>query len=251
MKEFELSEVIYQAIVDGTLKGYLQYLDERKAKKVEMNVSGAYAWTKGNHIDDQVSKVGQKAGINFKIEKAGYTWEYLQFTLSEASENFMLIVKNSRRIQQTFDGDVSKENNYLIDLSDINLPVFKESGLSFVRKPEQIELELSDPEEVKAVLEGRSLNVEHKYSRFYIVTYEINDETKVIDSIELMMPNSETMSLIRVADLTGYITTSPYEITYEDVAPIRDDKTTDQTIFSGEPNAFGFSVAAEDEEKEE
>ncbi|MEO1772063.1 MULTISPECIES: hypothetical protein [Enterococcus] len=251
MKKFELSEVIYQAIVDGTLKGYLQYLDERKEKIAKMNVSGAYAWTKGNHIDDQVSKVGQKAGIDFTIEKAGYTWEYLQFTLSEESENFMLIVKNSRRIQQSFDGDIKKEKNYLVDLSDINLPAFKESGLTFIKRPEQIELELSDPEEVKAVLEGRSLNVEHKYSRFYIVTYEINDETKIIDSINLMMPNSETMSLIPVADLTSYITTSPYEITFDDVAPIREEKTTDQTIFSGEPNAFGLSVAAEDEEKKE
>ncbi|MGG5318783.1 hypothetical protein [Enterococcus sp. AZ072] len=43
MKKFELSEVIYQAIVDGTLKGYLQYLDERKEKIAKMNVSGAYA----------------------------------------------------------------------------------------------------------------------------------------------------------------------------------------------------------------
>lgn len=251
MKEFELSEAIYQAIVDGTLKGYLQYLDERKVKKKELAVSGAYAWTKGNHIDDQVSKIGQKAGIDFKIEKAGYTWEYLQFTLSEKSEEFMLVVKNSRRIQQTFDGDIKKEKNYLVDLADINLPSFKEAGLSFIQKPEQIELELSDPEEVKAVLEGRSLNVERKYSRFYIVTYEINDETKIIDSIELMMPNSETMSLIRVANLTDYIGTSPYEITFEDVAPVRDEKTPDQTIFSGEPNAFGFSIAAEDEEREE
>ncbi|MGG5318782.1 hypothetical protein [Enterococcus sp. AZ072] len=163
----------------------------------------------------------------------------------------MLIVKNSRRIQQSFDGDIKKEKNYLVDLSDINLPAFKESGLTFIKRPEQIELELSDPEEVKAVLEGRSLNVEHKYSRFYIVTYEINDETKIIDSINLMMPNSETMSLIPVADLTSYITTSPYEIRFDDVAPIREEKTTDQTIFSGEPNAFGLSVAAEDEEKKE
>ncbi|MBO0409615.1 hypothetical protein P7E02_21910 [Enterococcus hulanensis] len=251
MKDFELSEAIYQAIVDGTLKGYLQYLEERKTKKAEMRVSGAYAWTKGNHIDDQVSKIGQEQGIDFKIEKAGYTWEYLQFTLSEESENFMLIVKNSRRIKQTFDGDVKKEKNYLVDLSDINLPSLKKSGLSFIQKPEQIELELSDPEEVKAVLEGRSLNIDQKPSRFYIVTYEVNDETKIIDSIELTMPNSETMSLIRIADLTKYIGTSPFEITFEDVAPIRDEKTTDQTIFSGEPNSFGYSVAAEDEEIEE
>jgi len=44
--------------------------------------------------------------------------------------------------------------------------------------------------------------------------------------------------------------TSTYEITYDDVAIIKEEKTTDQTIFSGEPNAFGLSVAVEIEEKE-
>lgn len=250
MNQFKLNDVIYQAIVDGTLKGYLQYLEERKKKQEEMNVSGAYAWTKGNHIDDQVSKIGQEQGLSFKIEKAGYTWEYLQFTLSEEEKDFMIIVKNSRRIQQTFDGkDKSKnEKNYLVNLSDINLPALRASGLTFIQRPEQIELELSDPEEVKAVLEGSSLNVNQSYSRFYIVTYEINDDSKLIDSIELMMPNSETMSLIRVEDLSQYIEKSQFEILPDDVEPIKDEKLTDQTIFSGETNAFGYSEVSEERE---
>ena len=251
MKEFELGEEIYQTIVDGTLKGYLQYLEERREKKELMNVSGAYAWTKGNHIDDQVSKIGQEKGLSFTIEKAGYTWEYLQFTLHDQSENYMLIVKNSRRLQQTFDHDIKKEKNYLVELSDINIPALKKSGLSFVEHTEQIELELTEPEEIKAVMEGHALNVDQFYSRFYIVTYEIDDDTKLIRSIELMMPNSETMSLIQVADLTKYIDLSPYEVTLEDVAPIQDEEITNQTIFSGAENAFPFSVAAETKEKDQ
>lgn len=250
MNVFELNEGIYQAIVDGTLKGYLDYLDERKAKKKEMLVSGAYAWTKGNHIDDQVAKIGQSAGIDFTVEKASYTWEYLQFTLNEKADTFMLIVKNSRRIRQTFDGVIKKEKNYLTDLADLNLPAFKETGLTLLEKTEQIELELNYPEEIKAIQEGRSLAVEHACSRFYIVTYEINDDTKIIDSIHLMMPNSVTMSLVSIKDLSTYMASSPYEITYEDVAIIKEEKTTDQTIFSGEPNAFGLSVAVEIAEKE-
>ncbi|EAG8659668.1 hypothetical protein C5Q84_14790, partial [Listeria monocytogenes] len=115
MDEFKLDKTISKAIVDGTLKGYLQYLEERKSKKETMNVSGAYAWTKGNHIDDQVSKIGQMKNVQFKIEKAGYTWEYLQFTVSENSEDYMVIVKNSRRVQKSFDEQKKKtnEDNYL------------------------------------------------------------------------------------------------------------------------------------------
>ncbi|EJV2457705.1 hypothetical protein NLJ61_003017, partial [Listeria monocytogenes] len=168
--EFKLDKTISKAIVDGTLKGYLQYLEERKSKKETMNVSGAYAWTKGNHIDDQVSKIGQMKNVQFKIEKAGYTWEYLQFTVSENSEDYMVIVKNSRRVQKSFDEQKKKtnEDNYLVNLADINTPVLKNISRNFVIQPEQIQLELNDPEEIKAVIEGTQLNVSKKYSRFYI-----------------------------------------------------------------------------------
>ncbi|EFR97690.1 hypothetical protein [Listeria ivanovii] len=43
MDELKLDEAISKVIVDGTLKGYLQYLEERKSKKESMSVSGAYA----------------------------------------------------------------------------------------------------------------------------------------------------------------------------------------------------------------
>lgn len=251
MDEFKLDETISKAIVDGTLKGYLQYLEERKSKKESMSVSGAYAWTKGNHIDDQVSKIGQNHNVQFKIEKAGYTWEYLQFTVSENAENYMVIVKNSRRVKKSFDDQKKKanEDNYLVNLADINTDVLKNSEQSFVVQPEQIQLELNDPEEVRAVIEGKQLNVTQKYSRFYIVTYEIDDETKFVESIQLTMPNRQTMNLELIEDLSYLIQDSEYEITTEDVEPIMNEKVSDQTIFSGDSNAFGYSIP--EEEKEE
>ncbi|MBP2098516.1 spr1630 family ClpXP-sensitive toxin [Enterococcus rivorum] len=251
MDEFKLDETISKAIVDGTLKGYLQYLEERKSKKESMSVSGAYAWTKGNHIDDQVSKIGQNHNVQFKIEKAGYTWEYLQFTVSENAENYMVIVKNSRRVKKSFDDQKKKanEDNYLVNLADINTDVLKNSKQNFVVQPEQIQLELNDPEEVRAVIEGKQLNVTQKYSRFYIVTYEIDDETKFVESIQLTMPNRQTMNLELIEDLSYLIQESEYEITTEDVEPIMNEKVSDQTIFSGDSNAFGYSIP--EEEKEE
>ncbi|HHL0339427.1 TPA: hypothetical protein ACQZ3J_000904 [Listeria monocytogenes] len=251
MDEFKLDETISKAIVDGTLKGYLQYLEERKSKKESMNVSGAYAWTKGNHIDDQVSKIGQKHNVQFKIEKAGYTWEYLQFTVSENAENYMVIVKNSRRVKKSFDDQKKKanEDNYLVNLADINTDVLKNSAQNFVTQPVQIQLELNDPEEIRAVIEGKQLNVTQKYSRFYIVTYEIDDETKFVESIQLTMPNRQTMTLELIEDLSYLIQDSEYEITTEDVEPIMNEKVSDQTIFSGDSNAFGYSIPEEEKEK--
>lgn len=251
MNEFKLDKTISKAIVDGTLKGYLQYLEERKNKKESMSVSGAYAWTKGNHIDDQVSKIGQNHHVQFKIEKAGYTWEYLQFTVNENTENYMVIVKNARRVKKSFDDQKKKanEDNYLVNLADINTEVLKNSDQNFIVQPEQIQLELNDPEEVRAVIEGKQLTVTQKYSRFYIVTYEIDDETKFVESIQLTMPNRQTMSLELIEDLSHLIQESEYEITTEDVEPIMNEKVSDQTIFSGDSNAFGYSIPKEEKEE--
>lgn len=255
MNKFKLDQKISKAIVDGTLKGYLQYLEERKEKKQSMNVSGAYAWTKGNHIDDQVSKIGESHNVQFQIEKAGYTWEYLQFTVIDNEENFMVIVKNSKRVQKSFDDQKKKakvdDNNYLVNYADINTEVLKDRNQKQVVKPEQIQLELTDPEEIKAVLEGNPLTVKQSYSRFYIVTYEIDDETKLITSIKLTMPNRQTMNLELIEDLSYLIPQSEYEVTPDDVEPIMNEIISDKTIFSGDSNAFGYSVPEEEEKQDE
>lgn len=242
----KLDGAINAAIVDGTLKGYLQYLDERRSKKESMHVSGAYAWTKGNHIDDQVSKIGQQHNIQFEIKKAGYTWEYLQFTVHDKNESYMLIVKNSK-VTKGFKDQKKKSHadNYLIKLADINTNILKDDNKNYIQRPEQIQLELSIPEEITAVLEGKQLDTAQQYSRFYIVTYEIDDETKFIKSIKLTMPNSQTMNLELIEDLSYLIRRSDYEITSEDVEPIIDEKISDQTIFSADSNAFGYSIPQE------
>lgn len=253
MNQFKLNEVINQAIVDGTQNGYLEYLDERRRKKSEMLVSGAYAWTKGNHIDDQVARAVESLGFNYKMDKAGYAWEYLQFTLSEQAEKYLIIIKNSKRTQKHFNGKRKNnpERNYLHSLSDINIAELKSAGKIFSQQNEQIELELSSPAEIHAVMNQKQLSVKETYSRFYIVTYEINDITKMIDSINLTMPNSETMTLNVVEDLTPYIQSSAVDIIPEDAAPIMQEISSDNTIFSGDLNAFGYAVPTEEESESE
>lgn len=138
----------------------------------------------------------------------------------------MIIVKNSRRVKKSFLDQKKKinEDNYLVDLAAINTKVLTNNVQNFVTQPEQIELELSDPEEVRAVIEGKPLSVNQRYSRFYIVTYEIDEETKFIESIQLTMPNRQTMNLELIEDLSYLIQSSEYEITTEDVEPIMSEK---------------------------
>ncbi|WP_260442987.1 hypothetical protein [Listeria innocua] len=81
------------------------------------------------------------------------------------------------------------------------------------------------------------------------MTYEIDDATKFVESIQLTMPNRQTMNLELIEDLSYLIQDSEYEITTEDVEPIMNEKVSDQTIFSDDSNAFGYSIP--EEEKEE
>ncbi|MCP8856783.1 hypothetical protein [Latilactobacillus fuchuensis] len=245
MDNLELTEAVYKVIVDGTLKGYLQYLEERKQKKATMAVSGAYAWTKGNHVDDQVAKMGHD--LDFTIEKAGYTWEYLQFYLDKADEKFMIIVKNAKRVQQSLIKQQKQDNehNYLYELAGCNVGLLRHRQVNSTRQPEQIQLELSDPNEVQAILSDTRLEANQKFSRFYIVTYEIDEQSKMISTIQLTMLNRETMTLELIEDLTRFIQQSDYQPTVEDVAPIMDESEMNRSVFSGDSNAFGYSIPVE------
>lgn len=254
MDELKLGSEINKAIVDGTLKGYLQYLEERREKKKSMVISGAYAWTRGNHIDDQVSEFGQNQDIRFKIEKAGYTWEYLQFTVSEDEQQFMIIIKNSLRVEKSFIDQKNKSKinneNYLMNLADINSDIFRNANYERTVELGQISLELNSPEEVQAVINGTSLQANKHYSRFYIITYEIDEATKFITSIKVTMPNSQTMNLELIEDLTPLIELSDYQTTHEDVAPIMNELSKD-SVFSGDANSFGYSIPKTEEEIKE
>lgn len=251
MEQYGLDPALYQVIVDGTLSGYKNYLNERLEKKKTMTVSGAYAWTKGNHIDDQIALLGKQVGIDYTLEKAGYTWEYLQFTLQQTNEKFMVIIKNSKMIKKTFEGNGTKTKNqehYLYELADINSEILKNNRDNFVRQPQQISLELNLPE-LKSSYIKEKINSNEKFSRFYIVTYEIDDQSKLITSILLTLPDSEDMSLLQVANLTNYISTSSIQITHEDVEPILHEKFSNEIIFSGEKDSFGYAIPKTEEEE--
>ncbi|GAB2319550.1 hypothetical protein IRB23SM22_18090 [Alkalibacterium sp. s-m-22] len=132
-------------------------------------------------------------------------------------------------------------------MSDINNSQLTSDDLNFEALPEQIELELSSPAEIKAVLNNSSLSSEEGYSRFYIVTYEINSETKMIDSIRLTMPSSKTMRLYEIENLTPFIQSSPVTITRDDLEPVLQEINSNETIFSGDQHSFGYSVPSEEE----
>lgn len=55
MKNYNLDDRLNKKIVFGLVNGYQDYLDVRKEKFEKMKISGAYAWVKGNHIEDRIA----------------------------------------------------------------------------------------------------------------------------------------------------------------------------------------------------
>lgn len=250
MDHYKLPNEVNQLIVDGFLQGYKNYSMERESKRASMEVSGAYAWTKGNHIDDQIAKLSKKAGILFSIEKAGYSWEYLQFESEIRNEKYLFILKNSKAIEKTFDGKetAAKKDSYLRKYAAINKELFKDIEFEAMKnEPKQISLELSLSEILAEQVElfvPMDLNTE--YSRFYIVTYEIDAESKLPSEIKLTLPNSDSLQLMEVEDLSRLIGESTIEITAEDVAAIKNDKESDEAIFSGSANSYDYLIPSKE-----
>lgn len=249
MGKFDLPGDLNQLVVDGILKGYKEYLSIRRRAQRELRVSAAYAWVKGNHIDSCVDELcSNHESIESSIELAGYTWEYIQFHLKDSKEKYLVIVKNSRGINKTFNGKMDKINreNYLYDYAGINNSLIEDGALKSVQTNQVIQLELSLPE-MDAIQKNVALQAPEGYNRFYVVTYEFEAGTKMISKIALTLPNQQEMRLVEVADLTPLIELSDYKITDDELEVIQGDLFPD-SIYADGDQTFDYGVAAENQE---
>ena len=249
MNQFSLTDDLNQLIVDGILKGYKEYLDVRRKAQKDLKVSGAYAWVKGNHIDSSVCEECSKHGsIQSSIDKAGYTWEYIQFTLNDEQEKYLLIVKSSQGIANTFNKKVgkNKKENYLYDYAGINNSIINNNNLQLKKVKGLVQLELNFPE-LEAINKKIAMRAPEGYSRFYVVTYEIDERSKMISKIALTLPKQDERSLVEVADLTPLIEKSEYSISGEELEFIKEDKIPD-SVYPDENHLFGYELASEDQD---
>src|SRR5699024_3376120 len=79
-----------KVIVDVIVEGYRDYIEHRKERNRSMYISSAFAWTKGNFIEDKVAKNSAKLNIGYEKAKAGLTWDYLQFNHQETKKLFLI-----------------------------------------------------------------------------------------------------------------------------------------------------------------
>ena len=206
-----------QLVVDGLLLGYKEYLDIRKEMKEKLKVSAGFAFTKGNFIDDGVARKTFNFAEN-KREKAGESWEYLEFSFGGEKPS-LFIVKNGYRLNQTFSKEKKKKvSKYLSDYAKINKPILNSVRKGQKKVPNtsiQLELPLEEP-----MISEQELS---KYENFYIVVYKTNT-AKVIESVSLVLPDDETKELHIIQNLTPYLQTTSIIIEDEEYSAVVGEK---------------------------
>ncbi|MFT8321014.1 MAG: DUF5986 family protein [Bacillus sp. (in: firmicutes)] len=235
MKGYQFSDSLSQNIVKGIVEGYTSYLAERKQKKAEMNISSAYAWVKGNHIEHAVSKVCGE-GIDYTLSKAGYTWGYLRFINKE--HKVLFIIKNSSALEPIV-RSAKKENvneeNYLSQLAEINKNLDFPEPIRQVENSEQLGFTLfEDGFFVDTKDACNELDkVKKEFNRFYVVTYAI-DEAKMISEIHLTLPSPALSHFYQVADWTQLIDNLGIEYDEEALSAVRGDLEAESRVVTGD-----------------
>ncbi|MBO0588215.1 hypothetical protein [Sporosarcina sp. E16_8] len=247
MENYKLADELNQKIIDGLMEGYREYLDIRREKARVMKVSGAYAWVKGNHIDDSIANACESYGVESKLAKAGLTWQYLQF--KHLDEKILFIVKNARYFDEE-QVDKGKGANgktrdakmsYMNKLMEINLDIDfgsikteESNGSVQLELIEDLHLSESDDIAISAI--------ESNFSRFYIVTYEI-DENQLISKVSLLMPNPVNNKAYLIDDLIRYVNASHDLIIDEELK----DALTNSVETNENLNAFKFDIGLNDD----
>ncbi|KAB8130303.1 hypothetical protein F9U64_14360 [Gracilibacillus oryzae] len=240
--EPQQSEMIVNAIVEG----YRDYIDHRKDRHEKMTISSAFAWTKGNFIENKISEISPALNITYKTAKAGLTWDYLQFIHDDTKKLFL--IKNAAYFNENNFSQAVLPNNhssktrrtYLHELSKIN------HRLEFAPEDEDGFSNENNKQLSFFVTEEQILDevehFQHTYNEFHILTYKIDSAYQIFEIMHYL-PNPENNKAYKVEDLSRYITGS--ELTDEEreiIAPEQDNGIID-------PAAFDIGILEEEEEE--
>lgn len=247
MTSFKFDEELNIRLVRGIEKGYSGYAEVRREKRNELRISGAYAWVKGNHIEDQVANELVEIGMEINWEKAGYTWGYLSFT--NTNEKYMMLIKNATIIRGKSKRPIleaQNPENYLVELSKINSHV----DFDEVKGSKQGVLEL-DFQTLPVPMEDENIEeLKKEYKHFYILTYSIDQESKMLSSIDLWMPEfikKNIVEMVQIDSLKGYLGQTGADINLE---AINELTSVPEEEFSGTAAEYNYKTIEDTETKE-
>lgn len=246
MDRYKFNEKENEVIVNAIVDGYREYIEHRKERSREMTISSAFAWTKGNFIEDRIAKSGSELNITYNKEKAGLTWEYLQFSQDDKQKLFLIknaAYFNARGFSQAVlpNKNQSEKRTYLHELSKINANLaFPNNEESTFVTGDTVQLSLTILEnQIKEGLE----QIQSAYNEFHILTYEL-DEAYQISRIMHYLPNPTNNIAYVVDNLSHYI--SGAELTDEERGIIAPEQGHDIL----DPAEFDIGIFEEEAEKD-
>ncbi|SEN53719.1 hypothetical protein SAMN04489762_2476 [Terribacillus saccharophilus] len=210
MEQYKFKSKHSQMIVDAIVEGYREYIEHRKDRQEKMIISTAFAWTKGNFIEDKLAKECKKHGFSYRLSKAGPTWDYIQFIHGESkilflSKNAAYFDENkfSQAVLPIEAGKGSQRRTYLHELSKINseleFPTIDLSKHTKVEQQEQLSLFVTKSEVIEELLQFKK-----EFNEFHILTYQLDDAYQLSEILHYL-PNPATNVAYLIEDLTDYI----------------------------------------------
>ncbi|WP_080872031.1 hypothetical protein [Oceanobacillus timonensis] len=247
MEQYKFDPNDSKCIVEAIVEGYRDYVDHRKERHQHMEISSAFAWTKGNFIESKLAENSDRLHLTYRRAKAGLTLDYLQFVHCDTKKLFL--IKNAAYFnkdcfsQAVLPGNTNHKKakrTYLHELSKINKHLDFTHTSKNVNHPnemsEQLSLFMTDRQAKEELT-----NLQTTYNEFHILTYKI-DEAYQISDITHYLPNPDDNKAYMIEDLSEYISGS--ELTDEErdiIAPEQDDDIID-------PAAFDIGILEEDQE---
>ena len=230
----KLTDSQNQKIVDAILGGLKMYLAERHEKRNSMIVSGAYAWTKSNHIETQLARELTSIEINYELKRIS-SWEYVQFFIGD--EKIIFLVKSPSFVKSFQEKGQKNQKHYLREFSKNNDRLLESKEIQNRIKRKQLSLPFDELPTTENVIMD---NVD----RSYIIVYEV-DSNGMIDSIVSYLPHTNG-KLYQVDDLSKYIPTSGVEITADELLIAKETFATDLEYEAN--TVLDFEIVGEENE---
>ena len=158
--------------------------------------------------------------------------------LSGKGSLLLFIIKNDYRLQQTFLGDKQKKTSqYLLNYAKINkrtLERIRKGQIKVSNTSIQLKLPIEEP-----IVSEEELA---KYENFFIIVYKTNVE-KVIESVQLVLPDDQTKELHVIQDLSAYLQTTSITIEAEEYSAVVGENEEIGTIFD-----YDYTVPKEEKD---
>ncbi|MBU9789744.1 hypothetical protein KOM07_09380 [Lentilactobacillus sp. G22-6] len=187
-----LNNNIKKLLVDATRAGFVEFLEEKVQKQESMKVSGGYAWTRSDHIDNYIAQSLDETGLgNYTYHKVA-AWDSLRFEFKVGNKKIWIAQKGSTFLRKN--GSLAKREdlhkNYISQWSE---NINEQYSALFNGKSEQLNL-LNDALDLTNT-QNNSERESSSADAFYLLIYNISNGID-IDKMSLNLVYNGQIKLI-------------------------------------------------------